>query len=275
MQEAIQSARTMTTTDQIGNTIEIKFLPQRIISLVPSQTELLFDLGLDEQIVGITRYCIHPAGKVATKTKIGGTKKFDFEKIKKLQPDLIIGNKEENYKEGIEELAKYFSVWLSDIYNMDDAFKTMREISKLTDRETRGNEIVSQIENAFARYQPPFFANNKKPTAAYFIWRKPYMVAAKNTFIDSMLAVFGVHNIFSGLERYPEITSTMLTEANPDYIFLSTEPYSFSEKHIPEFQSLSPRSRVVLVDGEMFSWYGSRLRLAPAYFTQLASTCLT
>jgi ABC-type Fe3+-hydroxamate transport system substrate-binding protein len=264
----------MTVTDHVGNILEIKSPPQRIISLVPSQTELLFDLGLDAQLVGITRYCIHPTGQVETKAKVGGTKRFDFEKIKALQPDLIIGNKEENYKEGIEELQKHYPVWISDIFTLNDAFAMMREVSAITGREKEGAAIITEIETAFSAYRSGLQVNN--PTsAAYFIWRKPYMVAAQNTFIDSMLHTLGVHNAFAHLQRYPEITPDILTSAKPDFIFLSTEPYSFSEKHIPEFESISPASKVILVDGEMFSWYGSRLRLAPAYFTQLAATYLT
>lgn len=257
--------------DQLGNVIELSSPPKRLISLVPSQTELLFHLGLDEEIVGITRYCIHPKDKVAGKTKIGGTKRFDIEKIKSLKPDLIIGNKEENYLEGIEELQKHFPVWLSDIYNLQDALAMMNELCRLTGKEPEGKVLIAQIESAFKEYVPPVSPNYPKPTAAYFIWRRPYMVAAGNTFIDSMLSTFGVQNVFGHLERYPEINTEMLGEAKPDYIFLSTEPYSFSERHIPEFHALSPLSRVVLADGEMFSWYGSRLLLAPVYFRNLWS----
>src|SRR5579863_4514221 len=111
----------MITTDQLGTRLDIKIPPERIISLVPSQTELLFDLGLEEQIVGVTRFCVHPAEKVAMKVKVGGTKRFDFEKIASLNPDLIIGNKEENYLEGIEALRKEYPVWMSDIFTLKDA----------------------------------------------------------------------------------------------------------------------------------------------------------
>lgn len=252
---------TIKATDQLGNEIDIPFPPQRIVSLVPSQTELLFDLGLDERIVGITRFCIHPLDKVKGKEKIGGTKQFDIEKIKHLKPDLIIGNKEENYEAGIVELQQHFPVWMSDIYNLADALNMMRALGRVTDTESEAAEIINRIN-----FQS---VPESGKTAAYFIWRKPYMVAANNTFINEMLRTFGVKNCFEDLERYPEIEPELLTERQPDFVFLSSEPYSFREIHLEEFKELSPTSKVVLVDGEMFSWYGSRLCLTPEYFMRL------
>ncbi|MFN8286390.1 MAG: helical backbone metal receptor [Chitinophagales bacterium] len=244
----------------MGQVLNVKGYPKRIVSLVPSQTELLFDLGLEERIVGVTRFCIHPADKVKGKVQIGGTKRFDIEKIKALQPDLIIGNKEENYEEGIAELQKDFPVWMSDIYTLQDAFGMMRELGRITGTESKAEEIIASI--AFPKI-------NSTKTAAYFIWRKPYMVAAGNSFINEMLSVFGVKNVFSDLQRYPEIDPEKLQALNPDFVFLSSEPYAFSEKHIDEFKHFCPNAEVVIVDGEMFSWYGSRLALAPAYFKKL------
>lgn len=262
----MNAVSTLTSIDQLGNKIEINFPLKRIVSLVPSQTELLFDLGLDSEIVGITRFCIHPEEKIKTKRQIGGTKQFNIEKIIALQPDLIIANKEENYEEGIAELQKYFPVWLSDIYTLDDAYTMMREVSRITNRDLAGNKIIDEIKTNFSKLSA---VNGQPLTVAYFIWRKPYMVAAKNTFIHSMLEVFGLKNVFDDLERYPEINPAMLAERKPDFIFLSSEPYSFASKHFAEFQSFSPSSKVMIVDGEMFSWYGSRLRFTGKYFEEL------
>ena len=255
----------ISSVDQLNNTITINSPPQRIISLVPSQTELLFDIGLEEQIAGITRFCIHPADKVRSKEKVGGTKRFQIDKIKQLEPDLIIGNKEENYKEGIEELQKYFPVWMSDIYSLEDSFAMMKEVSRITNRLNAGEKLIAEIKAAFINWQ----AIRGGQTAAYFVWRKPYLVAASNTFIDYMLNAFGLKNVFHNSQRYPEIQPDDLSALKPDFIFLSSEPYAFSEKHFDEFRSFSPGSKVVLVDGEMFSWYGSRLRFTPEYFGKL------
>ena len=257
------------STDQLGNIHQITFPPKRIISLVPSQTEFLFDIKLDKEIVGITRFCIHPADKVGNKVKTGGTKKFDIEKIKSLQPDLIIGNKEENYVEGIEELSNHFPVWMSDIFTLNDAYAMMRELGRITDKQSEADSLVTGLEHAFNSFQNSFVKDGESQSCAWFIWRKPYMVAASHTFIDHMLQVLGLSNVFSGLQRYPEIEPKILGNLKPDIIFLSSEPYSFSKKHFEEFQAFAPHAKVVLVDGEIFSWYGSRLRFAPGYFTDL------
>lgn len=259
-------------TDQLGNIIELSSPPKRIVSLVPSQTEFLFDLGLDAEIVGITRFCIHPSGKFSMKEKIGGTKSFNFEKIKMLQPDLIIGNKEENYQEGIEELQKYYPVWMSDITTLEDAYNMMLKLGEVVNKEIESKRIVSEIKFEFEEFGIQNFKISN-PTCAYFIWRKPYMVAASETFINEMLEVIGFKNVFENHSRYPEIDTQLLAEAKPDFIFLSSEPYSFSEKHLEEFKELCLNSKVILVDGELFSWYGSRLKFSPRYFKSLVE-CL-
>lgn len=256
----------MLTIDQLGNQLDVNYPPQRIVSLVPSQTELLFDLGVSRQIVGLTRFCINPANEVKHKTKIGGTKQFDFEKVKQLQPDLIIGNKEENYEVGISQLQKYFPVWMSDVYELEDAYRMMIEIGRITNTESQAFRIVNEIQSGF---MPLLLPQVHRKTAAYFIWRKPYMVAAKHTFINEMMKVLGVRNVYLDKYRYPEIHPEELSERRPDFVFLSSEPYSFREIHLNEFRAFSPLSKVVLVDGEMFSWYGSRLKLAAQYFELL------
>lgn len=255
----------MLVQDQMGRRIALSKSPKRIISLVPSQTELLFDLGLADSIVGITKFCIHPKEKIRNISKIGGTKKFDFEKIEALKPDLIIGNKEENYPEGIEKLAQKYPVWLSDIYSLADALQMIQAIGELTHKNTEASTLCEQIQQNFS--QLPKITSNK--TVAYLIWQKPYMVAAKHTFIDAMLTEIGLSNIFEDKERYPEISIAELSEKQPDYIFLSSEPYPFKEKHIFKLQNTCPKSKILLVDGEMFSWYGSRLLKSCFYFQEL------
>lgn len=259
--------------DQMGNPVNVPAFARRIISLVPSQTELLFDLGLADRIVGVTRFCIHPEEQVRTKTRIGGTKDFDLDKIKTLGPDLIIGNKEENYPEGIRSLQRCFPVWMSDIYTLHDAYQMMLALGEVTATELTARDLVAEIQNEFAA----LVRHRALPaglSAAYLIWRKPYMVAARDTFIDQMLGVLGVHNAFGDMARYPEITTRDLADRRPDLVFLSSEPYSFTDRHIPEFQSACPGARVMIVDGEMFSWYGSRLRQSAAYLSLLRDSIL-
>jgi ABC-type Fe3+-hydroxamate transport system substrate-binding protein len=253
-------------TDQMQRQVDIPHPPQRIVSLVPSQTELLFDLGLQDQIVGVTKFCIHPKAQCASKTRIGGTKKFHFDRIDALKPDLIIGNKEENYQEGIEALAEKYPVWMSDIFTLDDALHMMQQLGEITDTNSQAQTFIQEIKTGFANLVVPQKATNK---VAYFIWRKPYMAAGNNNFIDEMIKRCGWQNVFADTPRYPEISPEQLAEKSPDVILLSSEPYPFKQKHLEEFQQICPQAKVMLVDGEMFSWYGSRLRLAPAYFKQL------
>ncbi len=260
--------RPVTVIDQLGRTTTYPYPPLRIVSLVPSQTELLFDLGLRNQLVGVTKFCTQPHYARHSAAVIGGTKNFDFAKIKSARPDLIIGNKEENYEQGIQQLAQHYPVWLSDIADLPGALLMIRQIGTITGKAHLAEPLAAEIANSFAALSTTF----SSIPAAYFIWRKPYMVAAGGTFINDMLSRAGFRNVFDGLGRYPEITAEQLRAAAPERILLSSEPYPFAEKHMAEFQEICPAAKIQVVDGELFSWYGSRLRLSPAYFRQLLAT---
>lgn len=249
--------------DQLQQPVNIPEQAQRIVSLVPSQTELLYDLGLDHEVVGITKFCVHPADWRKRKTSIGGTKQFDIEAIHKLKPDLIIGNKEENYKEGIETLMRDYPVWMSDIYKLDDAFTMIEQIGMLTHKQERAGQLVQEIQEQFSTLRT---FNGQQ--VLYLIWRKPWMAAGQNTFINNILSMSGLINCVAGV-RYPALTASAIAELNPDFVFLSSEPYPFKEKHTDELQRIFPNANIVLVDGEMFSWYGSRLLQFPAYLRSL------
>ena len=244
-------------------------LPRRIVSLVPSQTELLFDLGLEEEVVGITKFCVHPPEWFQRKKRVGGTKTVHLEKVAALRPDLIIGNKEENERAQIEALAGHFPVWISDIATFRDALDMILRVGALTGKATRAQALVAEITDAFETYRQQAVPLGR---AAYFIWRKPYMVAANGTFIHEMMGMAGFENVFADLERYPEISLDSLAAAQPDCILLSSEPYPFAEKHIAAFREACPAARIGIVDGEMFSWYGSRLRFVPDYFRTVQET---
>jgi len=253
--------------DQLNNAVNLPVTPKRIISIVPSQTELLFDLDLDEKIAGITNFCTHPSDKIKLITKVGGTKKLNIELIKELNPDLIIANKEENDRAQVEELIKYFPVWISDINNLQGAVEMIASVGNMLDCKTQAETLSYSIIHQFDQLKP----SPLKLRVAYLIWRKPYMVAGNDTFINSMLQQCGLINVFD-LSRYPEVNEEMLINANPNLVFLSSEPYPFAEKHVAEFKAILPNANIMLVDGEMFSWYGSRLLLAPQYMSGLIST---
>jgi ABC-type Fe3+-hydroxamate transport system substrate-binding protein len=256
--------------DQLHREIKIPNPPQRIISVVPSQTELLFYLGLNEEVIGITKFCVHPADKFKTCTKVGGTKQLNIEQIYDLKPDLIIANKEENERAQIEALMAICPVWISDINTLDDAFDMIAKVGALVNREAQAKQLVNDLQSRFNQLVSP--PSNLK--VAYLIWRKPYMVAGNQTFIDSLLQKCGLTNVFN-YARYPEVTEEMLIAAEPDVVLLSSEPYPFGQKHIDEFKKILPKSKIILVDGELFSWYGSRLLHSPAYFKQLIENIST
>ncbi len=253
--------------DQLNNIINLKQYPKRIVSLVPSQTEYLFDLGLNDEIVGITKFCIHPLHWHQTKNKIGGTKNIHIEKIKSLNPDLVIANKEENLKSEIEEIQKFCPVWVSDINTYSEAIEMMKTISDITGKEEIGNRIVDEIE----RRKNSYINQRKKELkkAIYFIWRNPYMVVGNETFIDEMMSIAGFENLINHQIRYPEIEKNELIKLNPEYILLSSEPYPFKEKHAEELSEFLPNAKIILVDGELFSWYGSRMLKSFDYFSTL------
>lgn len=256
----------MTTTDQLDRTITLPvWPPRRIISLVPSQTELLHYLGLEAEVVGITKFCVHPPDWFQTKPRVGGTKTLNFEKIEALKPDLIIGNKEENERAQIEQLSKRWPVWMSDINSLDDAKYMIEDVGALVGKEAEARQLLFEIEEA----EEASIIHHIRHRAAYFIWRKPYMVAGGGTFINDMLWEAGFDNVFKNQLRYPEITLDDLITANPEVILLSSEPYPFAEKHLQSFQEVCPGAHIRVVDGEMFSWYGPRIVSAFGYFFQL------
>jgi ABC-type Fe3+-hydroxamate transport system substrate-binding protein len=237
----------------------------RIVSLVPSLTEYLWALGLEQEVVGITKFCIHPKAWWQHKTRVGGTKKVNFKTIETLQPTLIIANKEENTKEDIEQLQLKYDVLLTDITSLEEAYRFLLEIGRKVQREEKSMSLVNQIQ---AKFQS-VVKIGQGSSFLYFIWKDPYFVVGPQTYIHALLTHFGLVN-FCEIERYPALEQVLNNKDNqsilPDYIFLSSEPFPFEAKHLEEVQVLFPNSKIVLIDGEICSWYGSRMRKAPSYF---------
>lgn len=252
--------------DQIGHQINIETTPKRIISVVPSQTELLFDLGLENEVVGITKFCIHPNSWFKNKTRIGGTKTLNINKIKQLKPDLIIANKEENTKQQIEELQQLFPVWTSNIRNLSESLEMIKQIGLITKTNVKAEEIIAKIEQDFKLLTS---IKKQSKSTLYFIWREPYMSVGSSTFIHDVMERAGFVNALETSENYPVLTSEQIKTINPQLILLSSEPYPFKEKHIKEFKMLSKSAQILLVDGELFSWYGSRLTKTVHYLIDL------
>jgi ABC-type Fe3+-hydroxamate transport system substrate-binding protein len=259
-----------TVSDQIGRTIRIPDEPKRIVSLVPSQTELLFDLGLDDEVVGLTKFCIHPEEKWRTTQRVGGTKSVKHEAIKALAPDLIIANKEENTKEDVEALASEYPVWVSDVRTIENALEMIDQVGVLVNRRNEAGRMIEKLRSDFAALRG--IAAGKR--VVYLIWNNPIMVAGQDTFIDAVLSWCGAENLAQKVSgRYPEITASEIAAWKPDAVLLSSEPFPFKEKHLKaldeQINGVAGTAKIELVDGELFSWYGSRLLKSAAYLRQL------
>ncbi|MEP1152438.1 MAG: helical backbone metal receptor [Balneola sp.] len=225
---------------------------KRIVSLVPSLTELVLDLGIGDRLIGRTRFCIHPVDLVSDVPIIGGTKTLNIEKILSLKPDYIIANHEENRKEDIELLQKKVHVNITEIDTIHEALDSISILGNDLDLSQNADELIEKIQHLLA--ETPKFPSIK---TAYFIWKAPWMVAANQTYIDSILSHYNLENIFSDLTRYPEISLEDLERKSPELILLSSEPYPFKEKHIKEIKAICPDASIQLINGEWFSWYGS------------------
>jgi iron complex transport system substrate-binding protein len=258
-------------TDQIDIKHFIERIPKRIISLVPSQTELLNDLGLESSIIGITKFCVHPEHFLKEKKKIGGTKNPDFDKIRALNPDIIICNKEENTKEIIEECNKICTTWTTNIITIEDNFQMIVDFGKIFNKEKEAEVLNLEITNKLKDFES-FIETKTIKKVAYFIWKNPFMVVGANNYINEILRLNKFENIFENnnfeSNRYPEIQIETLTKEKIDLIFLSSEPYPFKEKDFTDIQKFT-NAKIKIVDGEMFSWHGSRLLLALDYFRYL------
>lgn len=251
--------------DQMGRIVEVPISPKRIVSLVPSQTELLHYFGLENEVIGITKFCIYPDSWFKSKNRIGGTKQLKIDQIISLKPDLIIGNKEENTKDDIEKLElNGLPIWLSDINSFDEAIEMIDKVGLICGKEFEAIKLTTEIALRFNEIS----SIGKDRSVLYFIWDEPSFVVGKNTFIDSIIEKIGFVNACD-LNRYPNLSD--FPNPNPDLVFLSSEPFPFTNQHFEKYQKLFPNSKIMLVDGEMFSWYGSRMLEAVNYFKMLVN----
>jgi ABC-type Fe3+-hydroxamate transport system substrate-binding protein len=242
--------------------------PKRIVSLVPSITELLHYFQLYNETIGITKFCVHPQTWFKTKTLIGGTKNINIEKIISLQPDLIICNKEENVQLQIETLAAILPVYMCDVKNYEGALQMISDIGILTNKTKESIKLIKNIDDSFK--QNKVLYTNKVKTV-YLIWKEPFMSVGGDTFISSMMEKAGLENMYGHEKRYPIKSIADLQKDAPQLILLSSEPYPFNAKHIIEIQQYFPNTSILLVDGEMFSWYGSRMLFVSEYFKRIAT----
>ncbi len=253
--------------DQLTRQVNLYDPPKRILSLVPSLTELLFDLNLGGRIIGRTKFCIHPRDKIKSLPVIGGTKNLNLEKIRQLSPSLIIANKEENDKKQIKELEQEFPIWISNISNLKQNYEAIQEIGRITGTYQKAIDIIKKSKENFKFLAETLNQQTSKKTV-YLIWKNPIMAVGHNTFINAMLEQCKLENIIQS-DRYPIISEEKLITLNPEVLLLSTEPFPFKKNHMSYFKNILPNTNIQLVNGEFFSWYGSRLIKSPEYFINL------
>tara|TARA_R110000868_G_scaffold259361_7_gene517396 strand:+ start:17401 stop:18144 length:744 start_codon:yes stop_codon:yes gene_type:complete len=230
---------------------------KRVISLVPSLTELLIDFGLKDRLVGRTKFCIHPKEIVSDLQPIGGTKNPNIQKILSLKPDLIITNKEENRKEDVIELSKHCEVVLTEIDTIEEALQWISKLGNKLEVDEEALQLITEIQKLI-----PSSIEFQNIRTAYFIWKDPWMTIGSDTYIHNVMKYFGLKNVYGEQSRYPETDFEELHTLNPELILLSSEPYPFKQKHILELKTICPDSTILLVNGEWFSWYGSRMVVA-------------
>lgn len=249
--------------DAVGRIVRLAREPRRIVSLCPSQTELLFALGVGARVVGLTKFCVHPASEVASRTRVGGTKDVKTDRVCALAPDLVLAEKEENTRELVEELARRFPVFVTDVVDIPSALAMIRTVGSIVGRSVAGVELAERIEHSLRHINPP-----RPRRVLYLIWRRPWMAAGRGTFIDSVLTVAGFENAVEA-SRYPELSEETLRSLGAEYVLLSSEPFTFRRKHLDELTALMPSSRIEFVDGQVFSWYGSRMLTIEPYVKSL------
>lgn len=233
----------------------------KIVSLVPSITESLIDLGAAE-VIGRTKFCIHPKEKVDQIAIIGGTKNINIDKILALKPDLIIANKEENVKDQVEELMQHHKVMVTNVETIEDNYYLIKSLGNLLGQQHLTQQYYLKI------YENLNQGSLTQPIkAAYLIWKKPYMTIGGDTFIHQILQQLGFSNLFGDSKRYPTIEVEDLKDA--DVIMLSSEPFPFKEQHIAELKEIYPEKKIMIVDGEAFSWYGTHLAKCGSYYKSL------
>lgn len=247
--------------DQIGRSIQFKSPAKRVVSLVPSLTELVYDLAGKEVLQGCTIWCVHPIGLKEELQIIGGTKNIQIETIRDLNPDLIVANREENLHEQLDPLLQEFPVYVSDIKNVDHCLACIKDLGQILAKENEASKLINKAKDLRASLL------RKNSNFLYFIWKNPYMVAGPDTYISALLEEIGFNNLAPvNQERYPKLEWADIQELNPEIILLSSEPYAFnSEDTLPFYQQ---DFKVKVVDGERLSWYGSRLIKALEYLNK-------
>ena len=254
--------------DALDRRVILADRPQRIVSLVPSITDLLHALKLGDRVVGITRFCERPEHWRDTKTIVGGTKNVKPHTVSDLNADLVIANHEENEKADVEAIADELGVpvYVTEVQTVPGATEMIRAVGHLTATVEAASEMAGTIDERFEA-----LPRTNPVRAVYLIWRDPYMTVGGDTFIHDVMTRGGFENLYAGSTRYPEVPLDALAARSPDVVLCSSEPFPFHQKDVftADLRDALPDADVQIVDGQLFSWYGPRLLHTPEYLTSL------
>ncbi|MCB0833744.1 MAG: ABC transporter substrate-binding protein [Bacteroidetes bacterium] len=251
--------------DALGRHVRFDRPPTRVVSLIPSITESLFELGLESSVQGVSKYCIYPAGLTDGKRKVGGQKNPDFQAIEEINPDLIILNREENKPDHIRKLGEKYPIWVTYPRQFLDTLALLRDLGGIF-----GVSVDDYQSEIRAGVEALHLEAAQRCRVLYLIWRNPWMSINGDTFIHDVLKLHGLDNVFAEHpERYFEVSVDEIISKNPEMIILPDEPYRFLKKHIAEFGDLPIQAvasgRVFLADGTYFCWYGTRSARTSSY----------
>jgi ABC-type Fe3+-hydroxamate transport system substrate-binding protein len=254
--------------DHLGTTGRLRRPPRRIVSLCPSLTETLVMLGAGDRLVGRTRYCTQPTGRVEHAAIVGGVHDINQEAIDRLAPDLVLVSREENQREPVEALAARRPVLVADVTSVDAATRLVGDLGALTGTMAEAERLVNVITESFAALEPI----DPPLRTVCLVWKQPLMAVSARTYIGDLLRRSGLLNLLpSGGASYPIVTMDELAAARPDVLLLPNEPYAFGETDALEFQRSLPQTRSFLVDGQMLAWYGGRTVQAAGFLEALLS----
>lgn len=256
--------------DQLGREHRFEQVPTRIVSLVPAVTETLFDLGLEDELVGITSACMHPYHLRVTKENVGEPQAIEVEQLKLLLPDIIIASPRENSLETIERLRAVSTVWLVDVRTMEQNIQLIELLGQLFNKRTEARKWVDKIH--FGQRDLMDFVRDKSSfKVAYFVGKDPFVVAGEGTLTQELLALNKFENVYATrVEPYPEVEIRKIRiQGDPELVFLPSLPYAFQEEDAFEIGRFTHHGKTIFVEGEMFSWYGTRIAKAFDYFKQI------
>ena len=260
--------------DATGAAVVLPGPPQRIVSLVPSITEILFTLGVGPAVAGCTVYCTQPPDGVATTTRVGGEKNPKLELIRDLGADLVIANIEENLPEHVATLRSWgIPVYVTYPRTVPDGIRLLAELGAVTGAAERGAALARELDALLADVEGA--SRGRRPVRVFYpIWRHPYMTIGADTYAHDMLARCGGVSVFADrASRYPTVTLDEMASAAPEVILLPDEPYRFRRVHVADFEPYPDvpavrDGRIHLMDGKLLTWYGPRigeaLRAVPA-----------